>query len=288
MPKKILLTGGSGFMGLAITDKLLNQGFAVCWLSKKPSNNSKVSFIDSTSEFECEVLELNPDITIHLAAAYDNSNAVDVIKCNVELPVRLLKAISELDPQNRCFLYAGSYWQNGDLLTPNIPVDIYSSSKKSLHSFIDYFSEYEKIKCMELVFHGTYGGSDKRGKLLDKLIDSIYSGEEIKLSKGRQIINLVHIDDICSAISCAVNMFSSAEVFNCHYTVASNKCYSIKELVSIINSVSPVNVNANWGALSYRKVEIFHPVIDSPVIPGWHEKNTIDDYIRNKLKDLAK
>jgi CDP-paratose synthetase len=288
MEKKILLTGGGGFMGRALTRALINQGCTVCWLSKKASENSKVGFIDSKSKFEDEILKFNPGITIHLAAAYDNDNVTDIIECNVELPVRILKTLAGLKRENRCFLYAGSYWQNGDNSKPDIPIDIYSSSKKSLHSFIDFFAEYELISCIELIFHGSYGGDDRREKLLDKLLESARSGGEIKLSKGQQVINLVHIDDICSAIIRAVDLFSKADELNDHYTIASSKSYSIRELVSIINTISGMKVHAKWGALSYRKVEVFNPVIDRPLLPGWQEMNTIDDYIRNELIELSK
>src|SRR5690606_41826273 len=40
--KKILITGGSGLIGRAVTSQLQKQGYEVAWLSRKPKKQQKV------------------------------------------------------------------------------------------------------------------------------------------------------------------------------------------------------------------------------------------------------
>ncbi len=283
MIKKILLTGGSGFIGRYLTAALLKLGCELAWLARKPSENINVQYIDITGAFEEGVLAFQPDVTIHLAAVFDGSDISNLIECNITLPVRILETLSKLEKKKRCFIYAGSYWQNGDFYNPHIPIDIYSSSKKSINSFVDYYSKYKSIKCIQLILFGTYGEKDNRGKLLDVLIEKARTGGEIKLSAGLQTLNLIHVSDACDAFVTAMDIVLARQEINKSYSVMSAKNFTIIELVDLIDEISGGKLNATLGALPYREIEVFKPVYNEAIIPMWVEKITVVKYIKENL-----
>ena len=75
--KKILVTGGSGFIGTNLVQSLLADGFSVLNLDKsKPLDNSQSIYwkqidILSKNELEIAITHFDPEVIIHLAAVTD-------------------------------------------------------------------------------------------------------------------------------------------------------------------------------------------------------------------------
>jgi len=280
--RKYLLTGGSGFLGRELTSRLVGAGHDVAWVVRE-GRYEEVGTISIDDNLEQNIISYSPDVVVHLAAFYSNDCPEKILQCNNLLPIRLLNALSYLPLSQRNFVYAGSYWQYGDCTQKNIAIDLYSASKRSLHSYVDFFHEYKAIGVIELVLYGSYGKSDSRGKILDLLISAVYSGDTLKLSPGNQKLNLLHVDDICEAFLMASDIVRK-ERCNSHYRVSDEKEYTIRQLIDLIEASSLMKPNVELGVLPYREVEVYAPVYHDELLPGWKAKSCVDEYIKSYFK----
>jgi nucleoside-diphosphate-sugar epimerase len=282
---KILMTGASGFIGSHLLKKLLSNDYTVGVISRCKPQNVNITWIEIDANLNEKIVSFMPDITIHLAANFDNKNIASILECNIELPLKIIETISKLPIKNRNFLYAGSYWQNGDFKKPGMPIDLYSASKKAIKNFIDYYATYKNLNSLELVLYGSYGGNDNRKKLLDLLIASVSANQSLEISAGEQELNLVHIDDICDAFIIGLKMLGETFYHNQSYSVVSNYTYDVLQIISLIENTAEKKANLDIGARSYRDVEVFKPVYFESVLPHWVEKNSLKKYIKKTLNE---
>ena len=276
----VLLTGGSGFIGYSFTLYLRTIGFNVGWIGRNETS-ADVAWIEIDCDLEINIKRFKPDYVVHLAAVFDNNNVTNIVECNITLPLRILEAIK--DQENAKFIYIGSYWQFGDKKTPGIPIDLYSSTKSSFSKYVDYYHEYHNVNAIELVLYGTYGPTDRRMKILDLLIHNALNSNELSLSPGEQQLNLVHVDDICDAIfKCfeRLNMKSAHE----HFGVFSDNEYNLIELSELVSRVLGIQPNVDFGAKDYRDIEIFTPIYNYEIVPGWTEVSSIETYLKQFIK----
>jgi nucleoside-diphosphate-sugar epimerase len=278
--KKILLTGGSGFIGQHLTNFFKKRNDEIAWVSRKKPLVKGVKWINIDSNLKKEVLNFKPDFTIHLAACFNNSDIQALIDCNTILPIKLLEILKLLPINKRNFIYTGSYWQNGDYKKPHIPIDLYSASKKSLRPYVSYYHAYHDVSAIELINFGTYGAKDGRGKLLDQLIQIAKTGKSLKLSPGRQSLNLVHINDVCNAYLVACKLMCKNDTrLNHHYSIASDKEIRVNDMVAVVEKISGKKLSVSLGGIPYRDVEVFKPVYNEPILPEWSEIYMMEEYI---------
>lgn len=248
---KILMTGGTGYVGGALAKELLKNGCSLANIGRnKHKDNRVINFL--LSENFVDILKsFKPDVIIHLAASFDNKNIDSIIDVNIKLPLKLLEANSETVRAK--FLYIGSYWSFGDKRSPEVPIDLYSSAKKSFESFMEYYREYKAIDCINVVLFGTYGTSDNRGKLLDYLINCAQNEVVVSLTEGKQKLNLVNVNDLAHEIYKLIKLQNTSS----NYLIASNREYTPRDIVSLISKYSKIEVD--FGAKKYRDVELMNP-----------------------------
>lgn len=251
---KYLLTGGTGYVGNALITRLVESGHFVANIGRRKHLDERVVNFDISNCFISIINEFKPDVIIHIAASFDNSNIDELILVNTITPLKLLKA--NADTIKARFITIGSYWQFGDLNTPDIPIDLYSASKKSFESYLDYFSVYKGVDCLELILYGTYGKFDNRGKLLDYLLESAKMDKFVELTPGEQKLNLLYVVDVADQI---IKVSKQTNKYNYRVrSIRSDKDYSVQELVRIISTFK--YLQADFSAIEYREVELMNPI----------------------------
>ena len=93
------------------------------------------------------------------------------------------------------------------------------------------------------------------------------------MSPGDQMLNLVHINDVCKAFGLASEMLENNNK-PCHlkYSIESDKSYKLKEIIQVFESVTNKKINVVWGGKSYRKREVMNPWNNGLKLPGWEAK----------------
>ena len=208
---RVLVTGGTGFIGSAVIEKYLRIGLEVGLLTrhgsawselKKHQPNLKIFFY--TGEFESVdacLQNFNPDLIVHIAsfftAEHKSTDINALIDSNIKFGTHILEAMVKNSILR--FINTGTSWQYfGD--KPKNPRCLYSATKQAFETILELYAASYHIKAVTLTLYDTYGPKDNRGKLIPWLIKKGSSNEPVELSPGGQLLDLVHVDDVVERI----------------------------------------------------------------------------------------
>jgi len=240
---KILVTGGTGFIGANLTKKLCENGNTV-WFTGFPKENSvpEAKLIDYK-----DISYINFDACFHQAA---NNNTLDQNKEimmieNVHKP----KEMFEILNKNGCkrFIYASSTAVYGNEQTPykedqnTNPLNTYAKSKLEFEKYATEFEEKTKNKVFGLRYCNVYGPGEyhkeKRSSMILQIIQKIKSGKNPKIFKdGNQKRDWIYIKDVIQANLTCLNSENSG-IFN----IAGGKSVSFNFIINKINQYLKTN-----------------------------------------------
>lgn len=280
---KVLVTGGSGFIGSNLSAHFLNQGFQICWLGRTEPTDSRIGFISIDEDWSERIACFSPSVIVHSAASFNNSDIGDLLDCNLKFGIRLLETASKI---KHCrFINIGSYWQFGNDIDGNVPIDLYSASKNAFESFLEYYSKHKRLDVAIIYLYGTYGSHDSRGKIVELLIDSAKKSQPLELTKCEQKLNLVQVDDVAKAINIVMDseLTESKDEIS-RFSIYSETSYTLLDIVRMVEVLSPTETYFDVGAKKYRPVELFEPVYKYPRPKGWCENKSLKEYISERLR----
>ncbi len=234
---KILITGGTGFVGAALSEKLLKAGYELVVLTRKIPSKKKngIQFIQydySRDEFYSKIFK-GIDGVIHLAGEDLSSSRWSKAKKEIIRSSRVdyTKKIVSFINQNiklKFFLSAsavGFYPQSKN----DQSFDESSSPGNDFLSQIcqDWEAEVNKLKNAERVLITRFGVVlGKNGGALKKSLPVFQAGTGGRLGAGRQWMSWIHIDDLTEALLSLIsseaqgvfNMTSPYPVRNIEFT----------------------------------------------------------------------
>jgi nucleoside-diphosphate-sugar epimerase len=171
------------------------------------------------------------------------------------------------------FLNIGTFWQHFENNNYS-PVNLYAASKQAFESLSKYYVELQNLKFVTLKINDSYGPNDTRNKILNLFDTCVKDNKEINMSPGNQLLNMLYIDDIVSAILLTILGHKKFEPGS-EFILKSKNSYTVKEFAHIYMSLRKVKLKINWGALSYSQRECFVEFQNGTILPGWEEKHDI-------------
>jgi nucleoside-diphosphate-sugar epimerase len=288
--KKIVITGATGFVGSNLTKFLLDKKeFEIHLILRKKSNLSNIdSFKDSIEIYNYEgqlknLIEffknVKPEIVFHLASnfiAEHESNQIDsLIDSNVTFGLHLLEAMRVSGVKK--MINTGTSWQHYNNEDYN-PVCLYAATKQAFESLIAYYVEAESFKVITLKLFETYGENDKRPKLINLLNKFADDQIELNMSPGEQVLNLVHINDVCEAFYTSSKNIEHDDFCDTKsYAIGSEKTYQLKEVIQLFEEVTGKTIKVIWGGRPYRNREVMKLWSTGELLPNWKPVISLKD-----------
>ena len=288
MNKNIVVTGASGFVGSNLVKFLLNNDFQVFVIVREESNlinleglinEIKVFRYDNNLERLIDYFKkTKPKCVFHLASnfiAEHEFNQIDsLVRSNITFGLHLLEAMKETGVKE--LINTGTSWQYFENNEYN-PVCLYAATKQAFEALIEYYVKAEGFKSITLSLFDTYGENDRRPKLINLLNKFADDGNEINLSPGEQMLNLVHVLDVCRAYVCAYRLLEDQNFHTSKsYSVKNFQNYNLREVIEVFENVSGKKLNINWGGRVYRKREVMKLSNKFDVLPNWTPKINLE------------
>lgn len=240
--KTVLVTGGAGFIGSHIVDKLVSQNYKAIVLDNLVAGNrecvnpeAKFYKGDVTKEEDLEkVLSENKiDVVFHLAAqpSIVNSFKDPFTDVNTNLIGTMKTVIKSVNHGISRFIYASSMTVYGnpknlpvDEECPAIPINYYGIAKYAAERFVHVTSEKKDLpqpfNVTSFRMFNVYGPRQSLTNpyqgVLAIFIGNVLRGEPIKIfGEGNQTRDFVYIDDVAKVwIDSIENKKSFGKVFN--------------------------------------------------------------------------
>lgn len=257
---KILVTGGAGFIGSHVCEKLIKSGQEVFILDDlstgKLSNLSaikdKITFIQSRVEdYNFDSL-LSIDAVIHLAA--QASVPLSITDFYYSSKTNILSSLKIVDfciKKKLPLVYASSSAIYGGLPLGNdeaSDIDLispYAADKFSLELYAKVSSVTSELRSIGLRFFNVYGPrqdpSNPYSGVISIFIERLLSNQNIIINGGSQTRDFVYVADVADVISQAVHVASSKKISD-FVNVLTGKSVSIdslaNNLIEIIDSSS--------------------------------------------------
>jgi len=266
MTKKIFVTGGTGFLGKHLIERLATENHQIVALTRK--KNSLINFpiqevvgsLDDIQNWEKELSEC--DVLIHCAAKVEFWGAwQDYYKNNTLATLELLKSAEKHHVKRFIYISSESVLQDKkDLFDidetypyPNEPSSYYGKSKMQAEQGIRAFNG----NILKIILRPTfiYG---KGVNAIETLKNKINSGAFSWIDNGNVWMEMVYVKNVVEAITKAIDYGSNNEIYNItdHSKLKVNEFLSdlmATENISIPNKSTPSFI-AKPAALMVEKI----------------------------------
>jgi UDP-glucose 4-epimerase len=256
--KKALVTGGAGFIGSHIVEKLVKMGVETIsldnYFSGKHVNLEHLNHYPNFQEVTCDITDPKNldkyfpgiDVVFHQAASKKIICLRDPrldLKINAEATFNLLELAVKHKVKKFVHGSTGSVYGEAQIFPqdenhPLVPTSYYGVSKLAGEKYIKVFEHLYKLDATVLRYFHVYGPrqeSGKEGGVVSIFIRTMLEGKPITIfGDGTQQRSFTFVDDVVEAnLLAASNPDAKGEIFNC----ASGIKVTIHELAEIIAGI---------------------------------------------------
>lgn len=281
--KKILLIGKTGNLGFEINRYFEEKNYEVYAAVRNPIG--PYEFLIKPNEPINLPKNLKIDLIINAANRYFvNPKPEEVLQMNESI-IGIAKSIY-LSDLSCPIVYFSSYLQY--LPDEMQPWSDYTIIKSEATTIFNSYGIDRRTVTLEVVLYDNYGGK-RKDKFFDLAIESAMKQTNLKATKGEAVVNLTHVFDIVKSLESYItsDLFNSINNKNLSYSIYSADVHSLKNLVALIEEVLKARVPVTWGAIPYRKKEVFEFYKSKPLLPSFLQENILKEYILFRARNRS-
>jgi nucleoside-diphosphate-sugar epimerase len=296
--KRILVTGGNGFLGKQLIKQLIILKAKVFCLDIQNhclTEGIEYAQIDLRNKRELNEFtdNIQPEIIYHLAASLDRTRDFEftdeIFDTNAIGTINLLNALVDISFETLIYTSTSEVY-GGNQITPPfkedcdfVPASPYSLSKYAAEMAIRTYSELYNKNFSILRLFNFYGKEMPHNYFLPQLVERLYKNKDFDMTNGEQLRDYLNIDDVISTLLLASKSVAYKQVFN----VCSGKAKTLKEIALGLKKMLNSESQINFGALPYRKNEVWEMVGDNAKMKELFDFNPQFE-LSNLLKSLTK
>lgn len=255
--RRVLVTGGSGFIGRQAVAQLSRQGAQVRAVDLNPHPDPSVDLVQGDIR-DLAVLEQafaeGVDAVVHLAAVTSVLRSLQhprlTYATNVAGTHKLLEAAREADV--RAFAFASTNAVTGPMDGPAIvetaalrPLTPYGATKAAAEMLMSAYTSSYGLRCVALRLTNVYGpGMQAKDSIVARLMRAIRLGRTFEIyGDGRQVRDYVHVADVADAINLAL---TSAE-WEGPMVIGTGRSLSVLDVVEEVRRVTGAQLEVRHG-----------------------------------------
>jgi len=297
---KILVTGGCGFIGSHLTDRLIEKGHEVSVLDNLSTGrienlNGRARFHNADIRDRAGVRGVfekeKPEIVFHLAAQINVRKSEEDpfldTDININGSINVIKNFLEVKGRKKIIFAStgGVIYGDTDILpTPEtvepFPLCPYGISKLAVEKYLTYFSYFYKLGFAVLRYGNVYG--PRQNAYAEAGVIAIFSTNVLEkktpviFGDGEQTRDFIYIDDVLNA-----NVMMMENDVTGIFNVGTGKETSVNRIFDYVKKASGLNISKTHA--EPRKGEIKRSCISPEKIgrlTGWRAKVGIEAGIR--------
>ncbi len=257
---RVLLTGGSGFLGSALALHWQMAGHEVALLLRPTSqiqrlnglaSNFDIGRFETDLDIKAFVKRVKPDVVVHTACAYGRrgETPLDLLDVNHRLGLVILQAMSEC-AQPACFMNTGS------ALAPEVSPYALSKYQFSEWGRLLATQSADRLKFVNIRLQHMYGPGDDPSKFTTHVLHACQRNEpELRLTAGEQLRDFIYIDDVVAAYDVLLMQHRALEPAQ-DIEVGSGEAPSLRSFVETVHRLTASHTKLIFGALPYRTNEV--------------------------------
>lgn len=208
---RVLLPGGSGFLGRAVHDQLRYAGHEVITAGRSSTADVKFDIRESSQEDVGLLIEsTDPEVIINLAGSgLSDSTAkfAQLLEVNCVWPRQLANEV--VRRKNVRLLHVGSSTESPQDSRGKFESQ-YSASKAAGTGELKAARDGAPNRLGVVFLHNTYGPQQPGGRLVRWLIEAASTDSRVQLKYPRRVRDFIYVDDAARSIALAVNDPSAA------------------------------------------------------------------------------
>src|SRR3984885_7762881 len=246
---RVLVTGGSGFIGSHVVDKLRAQGHEPVIYDLRPSPwheaGSGEPVLGSITDREALERALQGcDAVAHLAAVADVNDVhrepEDAERVNARGTVTVLEAARRAGVKR--IVYASTIWVYSDCAEDDVdedtllppPSHLYTSTKLAGELYCKAYQELYGIDYTILRFGIPYGPPAREAAVIPAFVNKALAGDPLTLSgDGLQSRKFVYVEDLADGVASGLDDAAVNRVYN----LASDESVTIKQIAETIQEL---------------------------------------------------
>jgi UDP-glucose 4-epimerase len=296
--KKVLVTGGAGFIGSNLVDLLLKNDYEVMVVDNQSANGhdeyywnsdaknyqfdlSSFDHIETLTEIckECDyVFHLASDVSIPYCIDNPDKSYLNNVSslCNV-LEVARKSKVKRVVFSSTAAIYGLTDKMCLETDTPD-PLNPYSVSKLSGEYLMKMYSDLYNVQTVTLRYFNVYGPrqpkSGQYAPVMGIFLDQMRDGKSLTVvGDGRQTRDFIHVSDIALANLTVAE--KDVDTYGQVYNVGTGKATSIKNIAEMISDnivhIPPRPAEARQSLASVSKIKRVY---------GWEAKVRLQDWIK--------
>jgi UDP-glucose 4-epimerase len=263
-PRRVLVLGGTGFLGSEIAGRFIDQGSSVAVLARHGPTGIKgeklrtADLVLGAAEDE-EVLERGLEDADHVVHALgcplpaeSNGDPADDLLQTVPTLVRILEMLRRRPGISLTFLSSGGTVYGSPVKVPADestrcdPITAYGITKLAAEKYIGMYSDRYGIDARILRISNAYGPlqSPERGQgLIAAFLGAARSGHGVRIfGDGTALRDYVTVEDVANAVVQLYRCLDGPRVLN----VGSGTGHSVRDVLAIVGHVTGHPLHVDW------------------------------------------
>ena len=294
--KKILIVGGTGFIGYHLAKQSLKKGWQVTSISSKPPK--KIRYLSKVKYIRCDITNKkllesrtnnNFDYIVNLGGYIDHSNKKKTFSTHYNGCKNLAEIFLKKIPSS--FIQIGSSLEYGSANSPqkeNIKCNLKSIKsiygKAKLSSSIHMINLFKKKKFPVTILrlYLVYGPKQDVNRFLPTIINGCLKNKKFTISKGDQLRDFLYVDDAVEAIiKSLINKNTRGQIIN----LGSGKPKLIKNVIEKVKKISKGG-KPQYGMFKLRKFDIqklYPSIVKVKNTINWKPKTSFDKGLKKTI-----